>query len=71
MMLIKKARQATPGLSFQITIAKGIAAEHGVDASFHSLLEAPKKKLSEVMKEQYGSVNFQEIEALVAVKTWQ
>jgi uncharacterized protein (DUF342 family) len=68
MLLIKKSRQAIPGLSFQITIAKGIQAEDGVDASFHSLIEAPKKKLAEVMREQYGSVNFQEIEALLAVK---
>ncbi|WP_022941408.1 DUF342 domain-containing protein [Psychromonas hadalis] len=68
MLLIKKARQTTPGVSFQITIAKGVNAQNGTDTTFHSLIEAPKKKLADVMQEQYGSVNFQEIEKLLAVK---
>lgn len=69
MLLIKKSKKTTPGLSFQITIAKGINAQDGINSTFHLLIEAPKEKFSDLMQEQYGSVDFQEVEKLLAIES--
>jgi len=68
LLLVEKSKNATPGSSFQASIAKGTQPKHGTDAILKRLVETPKERLLKPQKNKDGSVDMRNLGQLITVK---